>query len=94
MLSLSQGQTAFAIPFSLIFVLVAGDLFAEGIKRYQVVADRLGQVSESYPWTPEGGETVIPLNAQCHEMVTWLKEAREAEAACLGVLEKIVAALA
>ncbi|MBS1250963.1 MAG: hypothetical protein MAG431_02562 [Chloroflexi bacterium] len=71
----------------------AGKAFTEGIEQYQVVADRLKKVSESFPWTPEDNETTLPLDEQCQETIIWLKEARKAEAAGLDALEEIVAAL-
>lgn len=71
----------------------ASALFDEGTEHYQVVADRLGKVSESYPWAPEDGDRTIPFDKQCQETVEWLKEARKAEEAGLGALEKIVTVL-
>jgi hypothetical protein len=73
--------------------VIASRLFDEAIEYYNVVADRLGRVSESYPWTPEGGPKVVPVDDQCKEAVGWLKEAPEAEAEGLIALEKIAAEL-
>lgn len=66
-------------------------LFDEATASYQLVADRLSKVSEAYPWTPEGGPKTIPVDDQCLRAAGWLKEAREAEAAGLAILERIVA---
>lgn len=71
----------------------SGGLFDEASEHYQVAADRLGKVSESYPWRPEGGPKLIPVDDQCREAIRWLMEAREAEANGLAVLEKIVAVM-
>jgi hypothetical protein len=68
-------------------------LFDQAIEHYQVVVERLGKVSERYPWTPEGGPKTIPVDDQCQEAVDWLKEVREAEAEGLIVLEKLTAIL-
>jgi hypothetical protein len=72
---------------------VASELFDNAIEHYQVVADRLGKVSESYPFTPGGHAEVIPVDDRCKEAVDWLKEARESEAAGLMLIEKIHAVL-
>jgi hypothetical protein len=69
------------------------DLFNRVISHYQLVADRLGELSEVYPFNPEGGPQIIPVDGQCLEAVRWLKEARKAEAEGLMVLEQIVKAI-
>ena len=72
---------------------VAVNLFDGAIEHYQRVTDRLGKVSERYPWTPEGGDTTIPVDEQCTEAVVWLKDARDAEAKGLAILEQIIGAI-
>lgn len=71
----------------------AYSLFSEGIEHYQVVADRLNKISESYPWTDEGGGKTVPRDDQCLKTVQWLKEAKKAEEAGLTVLGEIIEAL-
>jgi hypothetical protein len=71
----------------------ADSTFDEATAHYQVVAKCLSQVSKLYPWTPEGGPGVIPVDDTCQKAVVLLKEACEAEAAGLGRLEKIEAIL-
>ena len=71
----------------------ASSHFSGGIDNYAVVADRLGKVTNSYPWTPKDGDATIPVDAQCQTVVEWLKEAQEAEAAGLISLKNIVDAL-
>jgi hypothetical protein len=71
----------------------AGDLFDEAIKHYGIVADRLGSLSESYPFIHGDDSGVIPVDDQCQEAIGWLKEAREAETEGLKLLDKIQAAL-
>lgn len=66
------------------------DLFDQAIKHYQRVADRLGDLSQSYPFIAESSPQAIPVDEQCLEAVHWLKEARQAEAKGLSVLERIV----
>lgn len=68
-------------------------LLDEGIGHYQTVADRLAKVSEIYPWTLEDRDRVIKSDESSQIAVRLLREAREAEAAGLVVLEKIVAHL-
>jgi hypothetical protein len=71
----------------------ASDLFGKAIEHYQIVADSLGKVSESYPFMPSGGPDVIPVDDKSMQVVEWLKEAKESEAAGLKTLEKIQAEL-
>ena len=72
---------------------VASIMFDEAVGNYQVVADCLGKVSKRYPWTPEDGPKIIPVDEQCMEAVGWLKVAHQAEAAGLSALEKITTEL-
>jgi hypothetical protein len=71
----------------------AGVLLDEGLEHYQVVADRLAQVCEKYPFDLTTQGQVIERDDKCQRTLDLLKETREAEAAGLKVLEKIVAAL-
>jgi hypothetical protein len=61
------------------------------MQHYQRVADLLAQVSQQYPWTPEGGPKTVPVDDTCREAVGWLKQARQAESAGLESLEQIAA---
>jgi hypothetical protein len=71
----------------------ASALFDDAIQHYQLVAARLGLLSERYPFIPEGGPDTIPVDDGSREAVAWLKEARQAEAKGLSTLEQIVAKL-
>ena len=66
------------------------DLFTQAINHYQQVADRLSDLSQSYPFVTETDPQTIPVDDQCQESIRWLKEARQAEAKGLSVLERIV----
>lgn len=66
------------------------DLFDQAIHHYQQVADRLGDLSQSYPFSAESGPQTIPVDDQCQEALRWLKDARQSEAKGLLVLEQIV----
>ena len=71
----------------------SGVLFDKAAGHYQIVADRLGNLSETYPWTPEGGPKTISVDNTCLEAVRWLNEARNAEADGLSFQEKILESL-
>ncbi|MBN1247913.1 MAG: hypothetical protein JXC32_09665 [Anaerolineae bacterium] len=72
----------------------AGNLFDEAAAHYQVVTDHLKKVSEICPWSYEADdEAVLPVNANSEAAVKALRTAREAEAAGLATLQKIVAVL-
>ena len=66
------------------------DLFNQAITHYQRVAERLGDLTKTYPFIAEHGSQTIPVDEQCLEAVDWLKDARQAEAKSLSVLEQIV----
>ena len=66
------------------------DLFSQAINHYEQVADRLDDLSQSYPFIAESGPQTISIDDQCLEAVGWLKEARQSEAKGLSVLEQIV----
>lgn len=68
-------------------------LFDQAIAQYQIVSNCLGALSERYPFIPESGPQTIPVDDRCLEAVGWLKEAREAEAQGLALLEQIVTKL-
>ena len=71
----------------------AESLFDDALTQYQVVADRLAQVAELYPFLPAGSpeaEGEIKTDENCQVVIDLLKQAREAEEVGLGVLEKIV----
>lgn len=72
--------------------IASGD-FDRAIQQFQRVAECLGQLSKRYPFIPESSSQAIPVDSDCLEAVGWLKEARQAEAEGLSILEKIVAAL-
>lgn len=67
--------------------------FDQAIQQYQRVADCLAQLSERYPYIPESTPQAIPVDGESLEAVGWLKEARQAEAEGLSILEKISTAL-
>ena len=61
---------------------------------YTVVSENLGKVAEAYPWTFEASdEDVLPVDDKSRAAVKALQAAKEAEAAGLQALEKIVQAL-
>jgi hypothetical protein len=72
----------------------ADALFDVALAHYRIVSESLGEVAEIYPWSFEASdEDVLPVDDKNHAAVETLKAAREAEAAGLQALEKIVAAL-
>jgi hypothetical protein len=71
----------------------ANDLFDQAIQQYGVVADRLGSLSERYPFIPESSPKTIPVDNACLEAVSWLKEAREAESRGLSLLARLAEGL-
>jgi hypothetical protein len=72
----------------------AESAFNAAIDHYQVVVDGLTKVSKIYPWSWESDdEVVLPIDSDSEAAVAALRAAREAEAAGLLSLEKIVGAL-
>jgi hypothetical protein len=68
--------------------------FDEARAQYEVVAGELAEVAAIYPWMDSASdEEVLPVDDRSQAAVESLKVAREAEAAGLVALEKIVAAL-
>ena len=70
----------------------ADTLFDEGRNHYQIVADRLSQVSQIYPFQRMEG-IKITRDEKCQSAINLLKEARAAESAGLKVLEHIASEL-
>lgn len=71
-------------------------LLDEAIGQYEVAAEELGKVSELFPFlntTDEEKEANVRDSSKLDRAIESLRIAREAEAAALGVLEKIVAKL-
>jgi hypothetical protein len=72
----------------------ADALFDEALVRYKGVAENLGQVAEVYPWSYEASdEEVLPVDDRSRAAVEALQAAKDAEAAGLQTLKKIVQAL-
>jgi hypothetical protein len=72
----------------------ADGLFEEALAHYTAVAENLGKVAEVYPWTFEASdEDVLPVDDRSRTAVAALQAAKEAEAAGLQILPKIVEAL-
>jgi hypothetical protein len=71
----------------------AGARFDEGAEHYRVVAERLTQVAEIYPFDAASDGQVIPRDEDSQTAIELLREARRAEAAGLWVLEEIIAQL-
>jgi len=69
-----------------------GDLFEEAVACYDVVARGLNAVSDAYPHK-DGDEGVVKADEQARTAAGQLREAREAEAAGLEVLSRLVAKL-
>ncbi len=70
----------------------ADALFDETTGHYKVVAENLGKVAEIYPWSFEASdEDELPIDDKSRAAVEALQAARQAEAAGLQALEKIVA---
>ena len=70
-----------------------GPLFEQAIGHYQVVSQRLDQVSKAYPFAPTATMAPVPVDERCQSAVTALKAARVAEAAGLEILAKIASKL-
>ncbi len=68
-------------------------MFDEALDDYQVVATRLSQVSEIYPHDPGVGDMTVQADEDRQTAVRSLREARDAEAAGLWALRRIVAEL-
>ena len=69
-------------------------LFDDARTRYEAVAQSLGRVAELYPWAPgTSDEDVLPVDDKSRAAVEALQAAKDAEAAGLQALEKIVQAL-
>jgi hypothetical protein len=74
----------------------AESLFDDALAQYQIVASRLSQVAEMYPFIPSHNpeaEGNIKTDEKCQGAVDLLNQAREAETAGMEVLEKIVGEL-
>jgi hypothetical protein len=72
----------------------ADALFDEAITHYTAVSKNLGQVAEVYPWKSESSdEDVLPVDDESRAAVEALQAAKEAEAAGLQTLQKIVQVL-
>jgi hypothetical protein len=72
----------------------ADGLLEEASAQYAAVAENLGKVAEVYPWTFEASdEDVLPVDDRSRAAVAALEAAKEAEAAGLEVLPRIVEAL-
>jgi hypothetical protein len=72
----------------------ANALFEEALAHYTVVSENLGKVAEAYPWTFEASdEDALPVDDKSSTAVEALQAAKEAEAAGLQTLHKIVQAL-
>jgi hypothetical protein len=68
--------------------------FDEARAHYAVVAEKLGDVAEIYPWVNGASdEDLLPVDDRSRAAVEALQGARDAEAAGLMALEKIVQAL-
>jgi len=66
-------------------------LFDEATSHYEVVAQNLNKVSETFPFPPKGDE-VKDIN-RCRTALKYLKDARNAEESGLRALEKILGEL-
>ena len=72
----------------------ADGLFDEALAQYSVVSECLGKVTEIYPWVWEASdEDLLPVDEASRAAVEALQAARDAEAAGLQALDKIVQAL-
>ena len=71
----------------------ASGLLDAAVQQYRLVAESLGVLSERYPFMPQNASGTIPVDEHSQEAVGWLKEARQAEAKGLEVLEQIAAKL-
>jgi hypothetical protein len=68
--------------------------FDEALAHYRDVSEHLGEVAAAYPWVHESSdEDVLPVNEVSRAAVKALQATREAEAAGLKTLEKIVQTL-
>jgi hypothetical protein len=68
-------------------------LFEQAIGHYQVVSQRLEQLSEAYPFSPAATMAPVPVDDRCLSAVAALKDARAAEAAGLETLARIASKL-
>ncbi len=72
----------------------ADGAFDEAVTHYAAVSENLSKVAEIYPWTFEASnEAVLPVDGRSTAAVEALQAARDAEAAGLQALERIVQAL-
>ena len=71
----------------------ADRLFDEALARYRVVSENLGKVAEIYPWVDDAPEAPIQVDDKTRAAVEALEGAREAEAAGLQLLDRIVQTL-
>jgi hypothetical protein len=68
--------------------------FDGALAHYRVVSENLSKVVEAYPWAYEASnEDILPVDDRSRAAVKALQAARDAEAAGLQALEKIVQAL-
>jgi hypothetical protein len=67
-------------------------LFDEGIRQYRIVADRLTEVGALYPFNTQA-KNEVKMDKNSQDAVLLLKDAQQAEAAGLEILEKIVVQL-
>ena len=67
-----------------------GELFQEGIDHYRQVSQSLKDLSQIYPFNPGAPEQLVAVDKVSQSAVTLLKEARQAEAAGLKVLERLI----
>jgi len=64
------------------------------LAHYTIVSENLGKVAEAYPWTFEASdEDALPVDDKSCTAVKALQAAKEAEAAGLQSLQKIVQTL-
>jgi hypothetical protein len=71
----------------------ADTAFDEAIVHYRDVSEHLGKVAEIYPWVDDASdENVLPIDDRSRSAVEALQTAKEAEAAGLQALERIVRA--
>jgi len=72
----------------------ADEQIDEALAHYRAVAENLAKVAEAYPWMHKASDDdVLPVDDKSRTAVEALQAAKEAEAAGLQALEKIVQAL-
>jgi hypothetical protein len=71
----------------------ASGLFFEAIDHYQLVSQSLEDLAQTYPFSPDAPQSAIAIDDTSKSSVEILKAAREAEAAGLEVLNKIISEL-